>query len=491
MSSKLDYLSKYLDNNDDDDDSRKKKDQKKKKKKAKKKNQPLRNERLVVQDDDDDDVWRLGENKDDAEDEEEEDGPMVVNEVAGHVESDMQMRPRGQWQTVADNTPKAANAPKTTSTRQRYDSSSEDEDRVEVKRRPRYDSDDEDTDKGNAGTSSDHSPRRRRYDSSSSLEADEKEASVTQRKSKRQRYDSSDDEDKGSRKANNTRMKKKRYDSDSSSSSSRADYPTTHNGTRPIKSESDNESSQKKTDSKRRRRYDSDEEDDHDEAQNKRKIKKRHDDDSSVDDEDRKSREERMSSGHRAGLQTGKGFSEAEADIQRKRHAEAQEMVDKYGMGETVHRGNRLSRDKKKPGQPLTAEQQAELNRGKYQKEKAEREQEQFARIQQSEFARWVDDDEIETLRKQAIREGDPMAQYAGKQSTSKKSKGSSAQQLQVPSRPVYKGPPPKPNRFGIRPGFRWDGNDRGNGFEDRLLAQRSSQSHRQEEAYRWSSAGM
>ena len=52
--------------------------------------------------------------------------------------------------------------------------------------------------------------------------------------------------------------------------------------------------------------------------------------------------------------------------------------------------------------------------------------------------------------------------------------------------RPMYKGSYP-PNRFGIRPGYRWDGIDRSNGFEQSRFARESNKVAMAEVAYKWS----
>lgn len=425
---KLDYLSKYADPQADK--------KKKKKKKSKRKDEVRFN---------DEDDGLLVPIKQEDDDEDEEDRPTVVpNEDFASGLTGERYQSKQEWQEVDEVTSKG---------RRRHDSDDEDEPsrkqrHDEPPRRKRHDSDEDETPRRKRHDSDDEKPsRRKRYDS-------ENEGPP-----RRKRYDSGDDDEPPT--------KVKRYDSDDDEPAVKVKRHDSDDDEPPVKvkrHDSDDESpSRKRHDprGKRRKTYDSD------------------------DSEDTR---ERMSSGHVAGLQKAGDFRDAEKQVQQKRREEAQTMVDKHGMGETVYRdelGQKMDSVPVKKLPQLNQQEQEQLNKGRVQKEQEASFQNRFRELQESTFARHADDHGLEGLRKDVIRKGDPMAAYAvKKKATLRAATGK-------PERPVYKGPAPKPNRFGIRPGYRWDGVDRGNGFEDKALASKFSSNHKKEQAYRWSTSDM
>mmetsp|Transcript_25577 Transcript_25577/g.32242 ORF Transcript_25577/g.32242 Transcript_25577/m.32242 type:complete len:193 (-) Transcript_25577:920-1498(-) len=192
-----------------------------------------------------------------------------------------------------------------------------------------------------------------------------------------------------------------------------------------------------------------------------------------------------MSSGHQAGLQSSTQFKVKENEIQLKKKKKMKKDKEYNSQGDTVYRNKQGQRVQHEPGKDTGTNtgtgttDEADYNIGKVQKEKLEELFHQQELLKQSTFARSIDD--ADQYRKDIIRDGDPMAAAAQK---SKNDNGNSMKR-------VYKGPQPKPNRFGIRPGYRWDGNDRGNGFEDKVLAMLYGKGWKKEKQYKWSCSDM
>ena len=269
----------------------------------------------------------------------------------------------------------------------------------------------------------------------------------------------------------------------------------------------------------RRKRHDStsnDDDDKHDSTRQpppppqQQQQRKRHDSSDSSGSSNGSSRSstnvgsrERMSSGHAAGIQTTGDFTRRESQLQQRKRDETNEFVRQHGAGaETTYRDRASGQKLKDPQQHrdhrnqvvLSSEEQRILNTGRVQLEHEAQMKREFQKIQASQFARHGDDSELDTILKSKIHADDPMAAYAMKQTAAvPTASGGRSSDDAAATRPrrSYQGPPPKPNRYQIPPGYRWDARDRGNGFEDLLLAKQYRTNHEQEQAYRYSSADM
>jgi len=144
----------------------------------------------------------------------------------------------------------------------------------------------------------------------------------------------------------------------------------------------------------------------------------------------------------------------AEAADRREKEKRQEEIDEKYakwgkGLKQVEDREDKLERDLHEMGKPL---------------------------------ARYADDADLDERRKMEMHAEDPMMEEI----MEKQIKDGTRK----PERPSYQGSS-MPNRFGIKPGHRWDGVDRSNGYEKRWFEARNARTAIQEEAYKWSTADM
>lgn len=95
-------------------------------------------------------------------------------------------------------------------------------------------------------------------------------------------------------------------------------------------------------------------------------------------------------------------------------------------------------------------------------------------------LARYKDDKDLDEMLKKQEWDGDPMLAYIRKK---KKTESGS-------TKPEYEGLYMS-NRYNIKPGHKWDGVDRSNGYEKKWFEEQSAKKARAEEAFKWSTADM
>ncbi|CEI62907.1 Pre-mRNA-splicing factor CWC26 [Fusarium venenatum] len=178
----------------------------------------------------------------------------------------------------------------------------------------------------------------------------------------------------------------------------------------------------------------------------------------------------KMSDGTHAGLQSAATVS---AQLKRRQKEEREEFERHRKSAkeeETVYRdatGRRIDISMKRAEARRAAADAEEKERlakkalkGDVQLEEARKRREKLQDAKLMSFARTADDEEMNQELKEQDRWNDPMMQFVSEKKDSGKGQGKKSKR-----KPVYAGAAP-PNRYGIKPGYRWDGVDRGNGFE-------------------------
>ncbi|OAP60531.1 hypothetical protein AYL99_05533 [Fonsecaea erecta] len=222
----------------------------------------------------------------------------------------------------------------------------------------------------------------------------------------------------------------------------------------------------------------------------------------------------RMQSGARAGLQTAADtaalVAQEEREKQREFESQRSTKAKKHKDGpveveETIYRdatGRRIDISLKRAEARAAAEEKVRAERkakedamGDVQRREREQRRKELEDAKFLTLARGVDDEEMNDELRAKVRWDDPMAGYIAQQKAEEgaadsaksagKSKGSSGGRVAA-KRKVYTGPPAAPNRYGILPGWRWDGVDRSNGFEKEWFQARSKRGREEELRYQW-----
>ncbi|KAI5296517.1 Pre-mRNA-splicing factor cwc26 [Ascosphaera acerosa] len=229
--------------------------------------------------------------------------------------------------------------------------------------------------------------------------------------------------------------------------------------------------------------------------------------------------EARMESGARGGLQTAEQTAALVAAQRRQREEDERAMRssrkkakksrrgDDHGDGDgdgepdpeqqTIYRdasGRIINVAMKRAEARRAAEEAARKEKaeqeaagGLVQAREKERLREQLQEAKFMPLARTIEDEDLNRELRAQTRWDDPAAAFLTKARPARDAGGgaSSGARDGTAGGKVYTGPFP-PNRYGIRPGHRWDGVDRGNGYEKQWFAARNKKSMQETLEYTW-----
>lgn len=194
-----------------------------------------------------------------------------------------------------------------------------------------------------------------------------------------------------------------------------------------------------------------------------------------------------MSSGAKAGLQTGQ---EVAAAIAKKRKEEMDRFMKmdpkETGMGvETIYRDAsgrvvnvamaRAEARRKLEEEERKKRDQEEKMKGEVQILERQERRQQLDDAKYMSLNRYADDKELNEELKEKERWADPAAAFLTKKKEGKSKTG----------KPLYAGAS-IPNRYGIPAGHKWDGVDRSNGFEKKWFKAQNEKKDRANLSYQW-----
>lgn len=211
----------------------------------------------------------------------------------------------------------------------------------------------------------------------------------------------------------------------------------------------------------------------------------------------------RMTDGSYAGLQSAAAVT-AQLERRQREEREQFEAEKRAGRGnpgeeETYYRdatGRRVdvSMKRAEARRAALAAEEAERNKkealkGEVQLAEARQRKEKLEEAKGMTLARAADDEEMNREMRGQMRWNDPMARFLeAEERTTGRGGGGAGDVIsgsKASRRPVYKGACP-PNRYGIKPGYRWDGVDRSNGFESERFKALNRRERNKNLNYQW-----